>query len=485
MPLKIYNTLTRKKEVFKPVKAGQVGMYVCGPTIYDYVHIGNLRAYSFADILRRVLKINNYKIKEVMNLTDVDDKTIRDSQKAKVKLKDFTKKYEKGFLEDINSMNIEKPEIMPKATEHIKEMVELIKKLLKKGIAYKADDGIYFSIKKFKDYGKLSGIKKEDLRVGASGRVIKDEYGKENVNDFVLWKFWDEKDGDVFWNTELGAPKGVPSSKEKKDTLKGTSKKTKESLSEEGKGRPGWHIECSAMSSKYLGEQFDIHTGGIDLIFPHHENEIAQSEGAFGKKPWVKYWIHNEWILVDGEKMSKSKGNFYKLKDLIEKSYSPMDLRYFYLSSHYRKPLNFTFTNLDASKNALERLKNIISKIKNSEDKVNKNNIETAYKQFVDIINDDLNTPRALSFMWDILRDEKLNDSEKYELVLKFDEVFGLKLDEEEKIKIPEKIKNLIKEREKARKDKDFVTADKIRVKIKNEGYYVNDTEKGGEIKKL
>ena len=463
--LKIYNTLTRKKEVFKPIKEKQVGMYVCGPTIYDFVHIGNLRAYVFADNLRRVLKINNYKIKEVMNITDVDDKTIRDSQKAKVKLKEFTKKYEKSFLDDINSMNIEKPEVMPKATEHIKDMVELVKKLLKKAIAYKADDGIYFSIKKFKDYGKLSKIKKENLRVGASGRVLKDEYEKENVNDFVLWKFWDEKDGDVFWNTELGAPKGVPS--------------------KEGKGRPGWHIECSAMSSKYLGEQFDIHTGGVDLIFPHHENEIAQSEGAFGKKPWVKYWMHNEWVLVNGEKMSKSKGNFYKLKDIIEKNYSPMDLRYFYLSAHYRKPLNFTFTNLDSSKNALERLKNIISKIKNSEEKVMKQKVEVAYKQFLDIINDDLNTPKALSFMWEIVREDKLNDSEKYELVKKFDEVFGLRLDEKEKIDVPKKIKELAEKREKARKQKDFVTADKLREEIKRQGYYINDTEKGGEVKRL
>jgi len=455
MPLKIYNTLSKKKEVFKSIKPRYVGMYVCGPTIYDYVHIGNLRAYVFADTLRRVLKINNYRIKEVMNLTDVDDKTIRDSQKAKFKLKEFTKKYEKGFLEDISSMNIEKPEVMPKATEHIKDMVEIVKKLLKKEMAYKADDGIYFSIKKFKDYGKLSGIKLKNLRVGASGRVLRDEYEKENVNDFVLWKFWDEKDGDVFWNTELD------------------------------KGRPGWHIECSAMSSKYLGEQFDIHTGGVDLIFPHHENEIAQSEGAFGKKQWVRYWVHNEWILVDGEKMSKSKGNFYKLKDIEEKGYSPMGLRYFYLSSHYRKPLNFTFTNLDASKNALERLKNIISKIKNSEDKVMKQKVETAYKQFVDIINDDLNTPRALSFMWEILRDEKLNDSEKYDLVLKFDKVFGLRLDKEEKVKIPDKVKEFAKQREKARKEKDFVTADKIREKIKSEGYYINDNDKKSEIKKL
>jgi len=452
--LKLYNTLTRKKQIFKPIKDKEVRMYVCGPTIYDYVHIGNLRAYVFSDILRRTLEINDYKVKEVMNLTDVDDKTIRDSQKAKIKLKDFTKTYEIGFIEDLKAMNIEKPEVMPKATEHINEMVAIVKKLLDKGIAYKTEDGIYFSIKKFKNYGKLSGLKLKNLRVGASERVLKDEYEKENVNDFALWKFYDEKDGDVFWNTAIG------------------------------KGRPGWHIECSAMSMKYLGETFDIHTGGVDLIFPHHENEIAQSESANGKK-FVNFWMHNEWILVDGKKMSKSLGNFFKLKDVINKGYSPLDLRYFFLSGHYRKPLNFTFINLDNSKNALSRLKGIISKIKDSDDKINKNNVEIAYKQFTDIINDDLNTPKAVSYMWEILRDEKLNDSEKYELVLKFDEVFGLKLDEKERIEIPKKIKELAEKREKARKDKDFVTADKIREEIKREGYYINDTEKGNEIKKV
>ncbi|MDO8623620.1 MAG: cysteine--tRNA ligase [archaeon] len=453
MTLKLYNTLTRKKQIFKPIKDKEVRMYVCGPTIYDYIHIGNLRAYTFSDILRRTLEINEYKIKEVMNLTDVDDKTIRDSQKAKIKLKDFTKKYEIAFLEDLKSMNIEKPEVMPKATEHIKEMVAIVKKLLDKGIAYKTDDGIYFSIKKFKNYGKLSGIKTKKLKVGASERVLKDEYDKENVNDFALWKFYDENDGDVFWDTEIG------------------------------KGRPGWHIECSAMSMKYLGETFDIHTGGVDLIFPHHENEIAQSEAANGKK-FVNFWLHNEWILVDGKKMSKSLGNFYKLSDVTEKDYSPRDLRYFFLSGHYRKPLNFTFTNLDNSKNTLLRLKEIISKIKNSEDKINKNNIEIAYNQFVEIMNDDLNTPKALSYMWEILRDDKLNNSEKYELVLKFDKIFGLKLGEEDKIKIPEKVKELAEKREKARKEKNWKLADELREKIKAEGYSIADTEKGWEIKK-
>jgi cysteinyl-tRNA synthetase len=275
------------------------------------------------------------------------------------------------------------------------------------------------------------------------------------VNDFALWKFWDEHDGKVFWETEIG------------------------------KGRPGWHIECSAMSSKYLGKQFDIHIGGIDLVFPHHENEIAQSEAAFGKKPWVKYWMHNEWILVDGQKMSKSKKNFYKLSDLEDKNYSPMDLRYFYLSGHYRKPLNFTFTNLDNSKNSLNRLKSIVTVMKKSDEKISKRNVELAYKEFLEILNDDLNTPKALSYMWEILRDERLNEAEKYELVLKFDEVFGLKINEEEKISVPEKVKKLVAIREKARKEKDWKVSDELREEIKKLGYYINDTEKGSEIRKL
>ena len=446
--LKLYNTLTRKKEIFKPIKKGQVGMYVCGPTIYNYVHIGNLRAYVFSDILRRSLKLNDYKIKHVMNLTDVDDKTIRESQRQKKSLKEFTKVYEKGFLEDIEKMNIEKPEVLPRATEYIKEMVVIVKDLLKKGIAYKTKDGIYFSIKKFKNYGKLAGVKTKELK--KSCRIISDEYDKEHVNDFALWKFYTKEDGNVFWKTELG------------------------------RGRPGWHVECSAMSMKYLGKSFDIHTGGVDLIFPHHENEIAQSEGMTGKK-FVNYWMHNEWILVDGKKMSKSLGNFYNLKDVIEKGFSPLDLRYFYLSAHYRKPLNFTWKNLEHSKNSLKRLREIISKL--GEGKINNRNVDGAFKQFLEIINDDLNSSRALSYMWEILRDDKLKDSEKHELVLEFDKFFGLDLGKEEKVKISNEIKKLISEREKARKKKDFVTADKIREKIKKAGYGVDDTKEGVKVK--
>jgi len=261
MVLKLFNTLTRKKEIFKPIKKNLVTLYKCGPTVYNYVHIGNLRAMMVYDLLKRYLKYKDFKIKHVMNITDVDDKTIRDSQKEKKSLKEFTEFYTKAFFNDIESLNIEKADIIPKATGEIKEMVDLVKILLKKEIAYKTEDGIYFSINKFKNYGQLALLKQENLKAGASGRITEDEYDKENAHDFVLWKFWNKKDGNVFWETEIG------------------------------KGRPGWHIECSVMSSKYLGQPFDIHMGGIDLIFPHHTNEIAQSEAAYDKK-FCNFWIH-------------------------------------------------------------------------------------------------------------------------------------------------------------------------------------------------
>jgi len=443
--LKLYNTLTRKKEVFKSLCKGNVGIYVCGPTVYDYVHIGNLRAYVFGDILRRYFKFQGYKVKYVMNITDVDDKTIRGSQKERVNLKKFTSKYEKAFLEDIKEMNIETPEIMPHATEHIKEMVTIIKKLLDKGIAYKTEDGIYFSIDKFKNYGQLSKIKKKSLKAGS--RILKDEYDKQNVNDFALWKFYSPDDGDVFWETEIG------------------------------KGRPGWHIECSSMSSKYLGQPFDIHAGGIDLIFPHHENEIAQSEAAT-EKQFVRYWLHNEWVLVDGKKMSKSSGNFYKLKDITDKKFFPLNLRYFYLTKNYRQKFNFTWRNLESSKISYQRLKNLISETPNN-GKINKRYL----KEFENAMNDDLNTPRALQVLWKLIRDEKADG--KIGTIKKMDEVFGLDLLKEEKIKIPAEIKKLVEERENCRRKKNWARADNLRKKIKIKGWSVEDVGDGSKVRRV
>jgi len=312
MTVHVYNTLTRQKEEFKPLKGKQVGFYSCGPTVYNVIHIGNLKSFLAEDVLKRYLTYKGFKVKHVRNITDVDDKTIRDSQKEGVSLKEFTDRYTKAFFEDLETVRILPADVYPKATEHIKQMVALVKKLLDKGIAYKGEDGsIYYDITKFPEYGKLAHIDFKTLKTGA--RVKQDEYEKGQAQDFALWKAWDKEDGKVFWETEIG------------------------------KGRPGWHIECSAMSMAYLGDSFDIHGGGEDLIFPHHENEIAQSEGATGKK-FAKYWVHNAFLQVNGEKMSKSLGNFYTLRDL--KGYNPIAVRYLMISGNYRRTLIFRNSRL-------------------------------------------------------------------------------------------------------------------------------------------
>ncbi len=447
MPLKLYNTLRRKKEIFNPIKDNNVGMYSCGLTVYDYGHIGNFRAFVASDILRRYLEFKGYKVKKIVNITDVDDKTIKKSIQENKSLEEFTKKYERAFFEDEKNMNIKKANVYPKATKHIKEMISLIEKLLKKGFAYKSKDGIYFNIKKFKNYGRLSGVKLNELKTGASERIKKDEYDKENVRDFALWKFYDNEDGNVFWNTKLG------------------------------KGRPGWHIECSVMSSKYLGENFDVHTGGVDLIFPHHENEIAQSESAF-KKNFVNYWVHNEWLLVNEKKMSKSLGNYYTLRDIIQMGYNPLDLRYLYLTGNYRSQLNFTFDNLKNSQNSLERLKNIIKELKNDK-KINK-----GYSQkFEKAMDNDLDTVNALQVLWSLIRDDKAEG--KINTIKKIDSVLGLDLLKKEKVKIPDEIMKLVKEREKLRERKEWKKADYIRERIKEKGYNIDDTKERSRVQKI
>lgn len=444
MVLKLYNTLTRKKEVFKPIKKNEVGMYVCGPTVYNYAHIGNLRNYIFNDILKRTILYNNFKVKQVMNMTDVDDKTIRGAKNENIPLKELTRRYEKIFLSDLEELNVLKPEVICRATEHIQEMIELIKILIKKKYAYKADDGIYFSVSKFKNYKKLANLEK--AKIGKS-RIKNDEYDKENIRDFALWKFWTEEDGNVFWETDIG------------------------------KGRPGWHIECSAMSMKYLGNTIDIHTGAIDLIFPHHTNEIAQSEAATGKK-FVNYWIHGGFLTMKEGKMAKSLGNVYVLNDLKKKGYSALDYRYLILTSHYRSSLLFSFENLENTKNSYERLKNIISEIKDDK-KTNKKYLE----EFEKAMNDDLNTPEALQVLWKLVRDEKAEG--KYQTIAKVDEVFGLNLLKKEKILISDEVKKLVDERENARKNKDWKKADEIRNKINKAGYNISDTNEGPKITKI
>lgn len=462
--LKFYNTLSRKKEEFKPLNGNEARMYSCGPTVYNYVHLGNLRAYIFVDLVRKYLKYKGFKLKHVMNITDVDDKTIRDSQKEGKSLKEFTEFYTKAFLEDLETLNIEQADILPCATNEIDGMVELVKKLLDKEFAYKTEDGIYFSISKFKDYGKLAKLDLEQLKAGASGRVKADEYDKENAHDFVLWKFWDAKDGDVFWETEIG------------------------------KGRPGWHIECSVMSSKYLGQPFDIHTGGVDLIFPHHTNEIAQSEAAEGKK-FVNFWLHNAHLIVNGQKMSKSLGNFYTLRDLAEKGYKPMAIRYELLATHYRQKLDFKEDNLKKIPATLQKFSDFLTKL--DEAKAEKDNeevdklISETKLKFEESLDDDLNISPALAAIFEfmtsvnkIMDNLSKKDAEKIrKTMLDFDSVLGIMHTESEDV--PEEVKQLAEKRIEARKQKDWDLSDKLRDEIKAKGFIVEDTKDGYRLKKV
>jgi cysteinyl-tRNA synthetase len=466
MSLKFYNTLTREKEDFIPIDKKEVRMYSCGPTVYNYPHIGNYRAYIFADTLKRVLLYEGYKVKHIMNLTDIDDKTILNSQKEGKSLKEFTEFYTKEFFKDEKTLNILNPTKFTKATDYIGEMVELIKKLMKNGLAYKSNDNsIYFDIKKFKNYGKLSHLVLGEQKENAAGRIKTDEYEKDNVQDFALWKAWDEKDGNVFWN---------PSKK------LFASKETKEL----GKGRPGWHIECSAMSMANLGEQLDIHTGGVDNMFPHHENEIAQSEGATGKQ-FVKYWMHNEWVLVDQKKMAKSFNNFYTLGDVVNRGINPLSYRFWLLMANYRTRVNFVWEALEGADIALKRLYKLYMELGDDLGK-----ISMEYQQkFKEYLEDDLDTPRALSLLWDVIKDEKISPADRKATVLDFDKVLGLgfknsgKNKREEKI--PKEIEKLAEEREEARKNKDFKKSDELRDKINSLGYEIKDSSEGYKINKI
>jgi len=404
----------------------------------------------------------------VMNVTDVDDKTIRGSRQEGISLRKFTERYTKAFFEDSKTLNILPADIFPKATEHIKEMVDLIKILTQKGYAYKAEDGsIYYAISKFKDYGKLSKLKIEELKPGA--RVKVDTYTKREAQDFALWKDWDPEDGDIFWETEIG------------------------------KGRPGWHIECSAMSMKYLGPTFDIHTGGVDLIFPHHENEIAQSKGAV-EELFVNYWLHVEHLMVEGQKMSKSLGNFYTLRDLLERGYDPRAIRYLLLSTHYRQQLNFTFQALKAAENTVQNLFDFIARL-NEVEEVKENEqvdelIKESRKRFENAMDNDLNISVGLVAIFDLINEvnklmveDKIgmkNAKDIISLMLEFDKVLGLGLEEAiREEELPEEIKEMIQKREEARKGKDWKTADEIRAKIKEIGFALEDTPEGVRWKRI
>ncbi len=437
--MKLFNTLSRQKEEFKPIVSKLVKLYTCGPTVYDLVHIGNLRAYIFNDLLKRTLLIDGYKVLHVMNITDVDDKTIKRSGGDFGKFKTLTKDYENKFWADSNELNILAPTTITRATEYIEKIVSFIEVLVEKGYAYKTADGsVYFSIAKFQNYGKLSNLENQELKSGA--RVNSDEYDKENPADFALWKAWDDEDGEIFWD------------------------------SKSGKGRPGWSIECSVMSTDALGETIDIHTGGVDLIFPHHENEIAQSEAKTGQT-FVNYWLHNEHLFVDGRKMSKSLNNFYTLADIKAKGFSALDFRYFVFGAHYRSKLNFTWDGLEAAKNAREKLKRFIV-----DNPVAGEYCQVYNKKFFSKLNDDLMTPEALAVVWELIKDDKKSLGKKIATLKKWDkEILGFGLFDEEKI--PAEIVELAEKRKTIRVKKDYISSDKLRDKITELGWNIEDLE--------
>jgi len=466
MALKFFNTLGRELQEFKPIDDKEVRFYACGPTVYNYAHIGNFRAYMFEDLLLRTLRFFDYNVKMVMNLTDVDDKTIRDSKAAGISLRKFTKKYKDSFFADLEVLRIEKADVYPAATECIGDMIKLIKTLEAKGYAYKAGDGcVYYSIEKFPDYGKLAKIDMENQRAGV--RIKNDEYAKDSVADFALWKAWDEEDGDVWWDSPWG------------------------------KGRPGWHIECSAMSQKHLGSHFDIHTGGVDNMFPHHEDEIAQSEAANDCK-YVNYWLHCAHLMVDGDKMSKSKGNFYKLFDLVEKGYEGRELRWVLLSTHYRKKLNFTLEACDSARVVLGKFTELFKRLRvvdcNGSSDEAQAVVDEARIAFKKGLGDDLNVSEALAVIYGVQTEaNKMIDAGNLtaegaalllELFREFDAVFAVFDVDAEEAEIPADVIALAEERLTARADKEWAKSDELRDAILAMGWVVEDVAGGFNIKK-
>jgi len=472
----LYNTLTRRIEEFKPLNPPLVTYYSCGPTVYDFAHIGHARTYVFADILERVLIFNGYKVKRVLNITDVghltsdsdtgEDKIEKGAIREKKSVWDIAKFYTDDFFQMMAKLNIKKPEIICRATDHIASMIRLIEVLESKGFTYKIEDGVYFDTSKLKDYGKLTGGNfdslQKTLKAGARVEMIK---GKKNLTDFALWKF---------------SPSGV--------------KRQMEWDSPWGRGFPGWHIECSAMSMKFLGETLDIHTGGVDHIPIHHTNEIAQSEAATGKQ-FVRFWLHAQHLLVEGEKMSKSLGNYYRLKDIEEKGFKPLALRYLFLTASYRSQMSFSWKSLMGAQNALDNLYQQILNFKLqvtkgqrtilSEEKLLK--IDLFREKFQKAINNDLNTPEALAVIWEIVK-SNISNEDKYDLLVFFDEVLGLGLRDlsiqKQETRIPEKLMQLVDRRENLRREKKWEEADKIRKDIEKEGYILEDTPAGPKLKK-
>ncbi|GMV98996.1 MAG: cysteine--tRNA ligase [Candidatus Hydrogenedentota bacterium] len=465
MPLQLFNTLTRKKELFEPLEPPKVRLYTCGPTVYNFAHIGNLRTFMFEDLLRRYLKFRGYEVFHVMNLTDIEDKIIRTCRETGESRESLVNRYAQAFFEDLDALGIERAEVYPKATDHIPEMVAMIQTLIERGHAYAANGSVYFKLSSFPHYGCLSHFNMDELQQGASGRVDSDEYETEDVRDFALWKAWDEDDGDIYWETALG------------------------------KGRPGWHIECSAMAIKYMGESFDIHCGGIDNMFPHHENEIAQSEAVTGKQ-FVKYWLHAQHLLVEGRKMSKSFGNFYTLRDLMAQGHDPVAIRYLLISTDYRKQANFTVEALESAKNALRRIRDFrlrLEAVKMPSGRDLTGEAPACEKQFVEALDDDLNISAALASVFDFIRDTNkwVDRSElsvqgatrALQLLDRLNAVtgvFGSPGDQ-----IPDEVAALVAERQKARRAKDFAASDAARDKLRDLGWVVEDTADGPRVKRL
>lgn len=469
--LALYNTETKKKEPIERGNRELFTLYTCGPTVYDYAHIGNFRTYLVEDLVRRTLRYLHFPIFQVMNITDVDDKTIQRAIAKNITLEEYTYPYTQAFFEDLEILHIEKVEKYPRATHYIPQMIQMIEKLLAQGSAYEKGGNVFFNIQKFPKYGRLSHLQLKDLKVGACNRIDQDEYSKESISDFVLWKAYDgNRDGQIFWESPFGP------------------------------GRPGWHIECSAMAHALLGKSIDMHMGGVDNIFPHHENELAQSEACFHAK-FVRYWVHVEHLLIDGKKMSKSLGNFYTLRDLVKRGFSGREIRYSLINGHYRMQYNFSLDTLKGSRTALRRIDDFIYRIQQIENRQNSNYKETSTaiqnmkKKFFTAIMDDLNVPMALAalfdgirkfhFLCDQLKVSYTDAQDIFSLFESFDNILGIFSLKQNSHEIPADIMHAFEKRNQARLLKDYVESDKQRDYILACGYQIEDTKDGSRVRKI
>jgi cysteinyl-tRNA synthetase len=465
MPIRFYNTLTRRKEDFTPLVPGKVGMYACGPTVYNYAHIGNLRTFLFEDLLRRHLEYRGFTVTHVMNITDVEDKIIRTCRETGESLESLTGRFTKAFLEDLDTLGIAHPHHIPRATGFVPGMVDLVKRLRDRGLTYEVEGSTYFRISAFPTYGKLSRLDAEGLQAGGSGRVDVDEYSTESARDFALWKAYVPDDGAVAWETELG------------------------------KGRPGWHLECSAMSTSILGDSFDIHCGGIDLVFPHHENEIAQSEGANGKQ-FVRYWLHAAHLNLDGQKISKSLGNVINLRDLLAEGHDPIAIRYALRSTHYRQPTNFSKENLDAAKEAVQRIRDFrrrLKAVRATAGDALETQAAACEAAFAEALDDDLNISGALAAIFEFIRatnrlmdEDRLAKTGAERALALFDRLDNVVcfLGDAPEAAVPAEIQTLVQDRQAARRAKDFAKADTIRKQLTDLGWVLEDSPDGPRVRR-